>query len=90
LNGGHHKNDDENLSLAIQEKKGKFKKISSGESTYQVDKKKDMRKVKCFACQKFGHYAGQCPHKKKGGNETQTEVAVMEKDQVDEFCKKFE
>jgi hypothetical protein len=60
LNGGRHKNDDENLALASQEKKGKFKKISSGESTSQEDKKKDMRKVKCFACHKFGHYAGQC------------------------------
>ena len=24
-----------------------------------------MSKVKCFACQKFGNYAGQCPNKKK-------------------------
>jgi hypothetical protein len=49
-----------------------------------------MRKVKCFACHKFGHYAGQCPNKKKGGNETQPEVATSTKAQVDEFSKKFE
>jgi hypothetical protein len=24
-----------------------------------------MRKVKCFVCKKFGHYAGQCPNRKK-------------------------
>jgi hypothetical protein len=90
LNGGRHKNDDENLALASQEKKGKFKKISSGESTSQDDKKKDMRKVKCFACHKFGNYAGKCPNKKKGGNETQLEVVASTKTQMDEFCKKFE
>jgi hypothetical protein len=36
----------------------------------KMDKKKDMRKVKCFSCHKFGHYARQCLNKKKGGNET--------------------
>jgi hypothetical protein len=61
LNGDMHKNDDENLALASQAKKGKFKKFVSGESTSQNDKKKkDMRKVKCYACCKFRHYAGQC------------------------------
>jgi hypothetical protein len=49
-----------------------------------------MRKVKCFACHKFGNYAGQCPNKKKGGNETQLEVVASTKTQMDEFSKKFE
>jgi hypothetical protein len=44
-----------------------------------------MRKLKFFKCHKFGHYAGQCLHKKKGGNETQPEVCGLEKTQVDEF-----
>jgi hypothetical protein len=79
-----------NVALASQAKKGKFKKIASGESTSQDDKKKDMSKVKCFACHKFGHYAGQCPNKKKGGNGTQQEVVASAKAQVDEFAKKFE
>jgi hypothetical protein len=48
-----------------------------------------MIKVKCYACRKFGQYAGQCPNKKKGGNETQPEVAAMTKAQADEFSKKF-
>jgi hypothetical protein len=36
--------------------------------------KRDMSKVKCFVCKKFGHYAGQCLNrKKKGGTATTTE-----------------
>jgi hypothetical protein len=88
---GLKRSHDEKFSLSSQERKGKFKKISSGESTAQDGKKKkDMRKFKCFACHKFGHYAGKCPHRKKGGNKTQSEVVVSTKAQVDEFCKKFE
>jgi hypothetical protein len=43
-----------------------------------------MSKVKCFACQKMGHYVGQCPHKKKkqGGTTATTEE--------DEFASQFE
>jgi hypothetical protein len=39
---------------------------SSGQGSGQ---RRDMRKVKCFVCKKFGHYVGQCPNrkKKKGG-----------------------
>jgi hypothetical protein len=29
------------------------------------EKKKDMSKVRCFACHKTVHYASQCPNKKK-------------------------
>jgi hypothetical protein len=36
-----------------------------------------MSKVRCFACNQMGHYAGQCPNKKKnkkqGGTATTTE-----------------
>jgi hypothetical protein len=39
MSGGRHKNDDENLYLASQEKKGNFKKITSEESTSQNEKK---------------------------------------------------
>jgi hypothetical protein len=41
-----------------------------------------MSKVKCFACHKFGH-AGKCPHRKKGGNETQLDVVALVKTQLD-------
>ena len=59
-----NKDDEENVALAAKGKKKKFKKGSKG-GTKQQDGEKDMSKVKCFACQKFGHYAGQCPNKKK-------------------------
>jgi hypothetical protein len=54
-----------------------------------VNKKKDMRKFKWFTCHNFGHYAGQCSHRKKCGNEAQPDVVASTKIQVDEFCKKF-
>jgi hypothetical protein len=60
---------DEKFSFTSQARKGKFKKIASGESVAQDGKKKkDLSKVKCFSCHKFGNYAGQCLHRKKGGN----------------------
>jgi hypothetical protein len=84
MNGGGHKVDDENVALANSVKKGK--KIASEDEK----KKKDMRKFKCFACHKFEHYAGQCPNKKKGGNEMQPKVVASTKAQIDKFAKKFE
>ena len=53
----HSKDEEENVALAAKGKKKKFKKGSKG-GTKQQDGVKDMSKVKCFAFQKFGHYAG--------------------------------
>jgi hypothetical protein len=74
----------------VRAKKGKVKKHQDGERSSH--RKKDMSKIKCFACQQYGHYAGQCPtkKKKKGGNGMQVEVVALTKTQVDEFAKKFE
>ena len=44
--------------------KGK-KKNKKGGVKQQDGQKKDLSTVKCFACQKMGHYAGQCGNKKK-------------------------
>ena len=57
-------NDEENVALAANNKK-KFKKGLKGGNKSKGEGKKDMSKVKCFACHKFGHYTGQCPNKKK-------------------------
>ena len=51
----HNKEDEENVALAAKGKK-KFKKGSKGGTKQQDGEKKDMSKVKCFACQKFWHY----------------------------------
>ena len=56
-------NDDENCALAGKKKKGR-----KSHSKYETDKegnKGDMSKVKCFHCDDHGHYATNCPEKKK-------------------------
>jgi hypothetical protein len=48
----------------------------------KVQRKKDMSKVKCFVCHKFGHYVGQCPNMKK--------KQVAASTNVEEFTHRFE
>jgi hypothetical protein len=66
-------NDEENVALAANRKK-KFKKGTKGGNKPKGEGKKGMRKIKCFACHKFGNYAGQCPNKKKKQTSTSAEV----------------
>ena len=39
-------------------------------------KKKDLSKVKCFHCGELGHYASQCPRKKRKGEASKTKVVL--------------
>jgi hypothetical protein len=73
--------EEENVALATTSKK-KFKRGPKGGQKPKGEGKKDMSKVKCFACHKFGHYAGQCPNKKK----KQTTASA----EVEEFSTKFD
>ena len=62
--GSSSKHDDEeDCALAAKERKGKSKKNFSQSSA--KGKKQDMSKVKCFHCHQHGHYATNCPQKKK-------------------------
>jgi hypothetical protein len=65
--------EEENVALSTTRKK-KFKKGPKGGQKPKGEGKKDMRKVKFFACHKFGHYVGQCLDKKKKQTTDSTEV----------------
>jgi hypothetical protein len=39
-----------------------------------------MSKVKCFACQKMGHYAGQCSNRKKKKKQGGTAATTKEEE----------
>jgi len=81
--------EEENVALAEKRKKGKFIKGPTGgdESQGQGKKKgKNMGKVKCWNCQKMGHYAVTCPKKKKKGKTKDVAASVY----VDRFSQRFE
>jgi hypothetical protein len=61
--------------------KKKTKKGPKGGAKQQ----RDMSKVKCFACNKMGHYVEHCPNRKK---KKQGGTAARAKE--DEFVSKFE
>eukprot|EP00253_Pinus_taeda_P033649 PITA_33649 len=62
---------EENCALASKAKKGKNKKASHSGAK---GKKQDMSKVKFFHCHQHGHYATNCPQKKKNKQATGSTV----------------
>jgi hypothetical protein len=63
---------DENLSLWTKGKKKVGKSTRQGpkmgakpQGESGSGQKRDMSKVKCFACKRMEHYVGQCPNRKK-------------------------
>eukprot|EP00253_Pinus_taeda_P015796 PITA_15796 len=66
--------DEENCALAAKAKKGKNKKASHSGAK---GKKQDMSKVKCFHCHQHGHYATNCPQKKKNKHAARSTVGEV-------------
>jgi hypothetical protein len=54
--------------------------------TSKGEKKRDMRKVKCFACHKPGQYTSGCPNKKKDKKKSQTTALA----DIDKFSSIFD
>jgi hypothetical protein len=82
---GQQVGDDENLALATQARRRRGN--TSGELAPQAGKKKDLGKVKCFACHKSGQYDSQFSNKKNGKSKSVEKFAEA---QVKEFVEKFE
>jgi hypothetical protein len=65
---------DDNHALALHTKKGgrfkrNFRQTFKDEKTSSAsgyDQRRDMSKIQCFRCDKYGHYARNCPTRKKG------------------------
>jgi hypothetical protein len=51
-----------------------------------IENKKDMSKVRCFACHKIGNYASQCPNKKNKKSELELSASA----EVAKFAEKYE
>jgi hypothetical protein len=81
--------DKENVALGAKGKKKKTKKRGNpgGHNENGKTKKgeKDLSKVRCWACQKQGHYAATCPEMRKGKKKN-----VAASVAVDEFTSQFE
>ena len=73
--------------MAAKGKKKKGPKKGGAKQQQQSGQKKDLSKIKCYACQAFGHYASQCPSKKKKKGQGQQTAASTE---VDEFSVAFQ
>eukprot|EP00253_Pinus_taeda_P034619 PITA_34619 len=86
---------DEDVALLARGKKGKGKKQTSTSNGggkgkgkgKQGNTQKDYSKVKCWNCQKMGHYAVVCPEKKKKKGKNQSMAALAE---VEDFADRFD
>jgi hypothetical protein len=86
---------DHNHALAFHTKKGGRNKRSfsqgfKGEKTSSAsgyDHRKDKSKIQCFRCDKYGHFARNCPTRKSGRQHASTADVDPEPPQRDEDMK---
>jgi len=79
------------IALTAKGRKGKFRKGPTGGDqdhgqTQGKKKGNNMGKVKCWNCQKMGHYAATCPEKKKKGKTRDVAAST----DVDIFSRRFD
>ena len=64
-------------------------KSKKGGAKQQIgEHKKRLCRFMCYECNKFGHYAGQCPNKKRGKQEKEEQVAATT--EIERYVGKFE
>ena len=69
------KDDDQSYTTKFK----KFKNKKKFNSRKKPNKEKDMSKIQCFNCQKYGHYKNHCPELKKM-KETHEALVAEEKE----------
>jgi hypothetical protein len=86
---------DDNHALSFHTKKGgrnrrsfsKSFKYEKTSSTSSYDHRKDKSKIQCFRCDKYGHFARNCPTKKRRRQHASTADIDLDPPQKDEDMK---
>ena len=89
--------EDDNVALLAGGKKGKGKKQASTSGgggkdkgkCKQLNKEKDYSKVKCWNCQRMGHFAVVCSEKKKKGENKSMAASTEIEDFSESFDREF-
>jgi hypothetical protein len=83
---------DDNHALALHTRKGgrfkiNFRKTIRDEKTPSTsgnNQRRDVSEIQCFRCDKYGHYARNCPTRKKGRQYDSTDDIDLDPPQKDE------